>query len=223
MSRTFKLSTGLGVGAAVFLTTAISTANIQWDQPSGTNPYDWTITQHWVYNRTVAQYNTTYAPWACTYGCMYHAIGDGNGNTSWGGPGLAAPECLEIATHPTQTTTNPDTVIEVMGGDAQWQMVNDDFGGTLQSRARIWINASQATMEFGLRIRGYSTNQQFDDFLVTITRRDTSYGNSQCAPGHCTTAQLESACTSGQTIPWADITQVSGAPSAVITLSNFHQ
>ena len=119
---------------------------------------------------------------------------------------MAADECLEVTTHPGLHTPNPDTVIEVYNG-GYWQLINDDFGGTLQSHARIWISAPAATMEFALRVRAYGPYQNSDDFYVTITRRDIS----------------ESQCTSGQSaIPWAQITQVGGNPQAIVTLSSFH-
>jgi len=205
MSNISKLGLIVGIGTAILLHAAPSPARITWDlKPAGTGSYDWTLRQHWTFNRTGASGN--YGP--CNSDCNYHSLGEsgdgGGGVVSWGGPGRAAPECLEVTTYPGAFTANPDTVIEVDVSGQGWQMVSDDFGGTWQSHARIWIEPVVTTMVFHLRVRAYSSSHNSEDFNVTITRRDL------------TKAQ----CTSDQTtIPWV---QVTDSPSLTATLSSFH-
>lgn len=191
-----KLGITLGLSAAIFLQASVSSAKITWDlQPAGTGAWDWSLLQHWTFNRTgaVGSYGN------CNGDCNYHSLGtedDGEGgNVSW----AAADECLELTTMPGAWTANPDTVIEVQSSGA-WQMVSDDFGGTWQSHARIWIHTN-STLTFRLRVRAYSSARNSDDFYIQTIRRDIS----------------QAACTSGQsTIPWAEIND-SG-----VTMSNFH-
>jgi hypothetical protein len=204
MSSVFRRSAiGLGIGAAVLLTAAVSLAEIRWDlQPPGTNAYDWTLTQHWRYMEGGAG-NSNYGCSASD--CSYHPIGESN--TFWGGaPNSGAPECLEVTTLPTTTTLNPDTVIEVYDSNAnQWKYINDDFGGTYQSHARIWFEGS-GTRSSLVRVRAYSSSHNSDDFKITITRRDLT----------------KAACTSGQSsIPWAQISEPT-PPTFVLTMSTFH-
>jgi hypothetical protein len=193
-----------GLGAALFLQASVSSAKITWNlKPTGMGDYDWTLRQHWNFNKTGG--SGTYGP--CTNNnCNYHSLGDFNdgADVSWGGPGKAAPECLEVTTYPGAFTSNPDTVIEVVDEGSNWQRISDDFGGTLQSHARIWIEPVNTTMTFHLRIRAYSSGHNTDDFDVTITRRDIS----------------KAACTSNQTtIPWVQITD---SPQLTFTMSTFH-
>jgi hypothetical protein len=198
-----RLRASIGVCAAALLTAQPAFARITWDlKPTGTNNYDWTLRQHWHYNRTGAS-----AGYGSCYGnCNYHSLGaDNDPDVSWGGPGNAAPECLEVTTYPGQYTSNPDSVIDVLDSNTgTWLLISDDFGGTYQSHARIWIEAPVTTLSAHLRVRPYGYYSNSDEFYVTITRRDLT----------------KSQCTSGQTsIPWVQITN---SPSLTFTLSSFH-
>jgi len=193
----------LGISAVVLMTAATSLAKVTWDlQPSGTGTYDWTLRQHWFFDEQGA---TDAYGGGCTAmaPCSFHSLAN---VVSWGGPGMAAPECLELTTYPGNPwdTPNPDTVIEVSDQNNAWQMVNDDYGGTWQSHARVWIEPIRTTMTAKLRVRAYSSAHNSDDFYVGITRRDLT----------------KSQCTSGQsTIPWVQITD---SPSFNVTLSTNH-
>lgn len=203
MKKLCRLGLKLGMGAAVLTLAATSLAKITWDlKPSGLGNWDWTLKQHWTFNRL----NGTGAYGSCNGNCSYHSLGGdySDPDVSWGGPGHAAPECLEVTTYPGAFTSNPDTVIEVLDANQVWQRINDDFGGTLQSHARIWIEPVLTTMTFHLRVRAYNSGHNSDDFYVGITRRDVS----------------KATCTSGQsTIPWLQITD---SPQLTYTLSTFH-
>jgi|GEM_PF-6481760 len=201
--RVIRLATHLGIAAAILLQAATSLAKITWDlKPTGTGNYDWRLRQHWRFPEAGA--SSDYAP-TCSDNCNYHSLGSENDgkDVTWGGPGRAAPECLEVATYPGAFTSNPDTMIETYDSGV-WRMVNDDFAGTWQSKARIWVEPVNTTMIFGLRVRAYSPSHNLDDFDITITRRDIT----------------KSQCTSGQTtIPWV---QVTDSPALTVTLSSFH-
>lgn len=202
MLKILRMGVSTMVAAALLLQPTMSFAKITWNlKPVGTGSYDWTLRQHWRFNRTGASGN--YGP--CNGDCNYHSLGDfGDADVSWGGPGKAAPVCLEITTYPGAFTANPDTVIEMVDTSNDWQRISDDFGGTLLSHARIWIEPVTTTMTFHLRIRAYSSSHNSDDFDVTITRRDI------------TKAQ----CTSDQTtIPWVQFTD---SPQFTVTSSTFH-
>jgi hypothetical protein len=216
MLRALKASACLGIGAAVLLTATASSARITWDlQPGGTQPYDWTFTQHWLFNESSSvpdAYTNGYC--SSTNPCAFHGLGAGtapdvdNLNTEWAGNptyGTAAPECLEVTTHPGLNTSNPDTVIEALDSSGTWQMVNDDMAsGVWQSHARIWLNSGGDTMEFGLRIRAYGYWENWEDFNVTITRRDVGTGNAGMA-----------ACTTNQSLPWVQFTSAGGSINQV--------
>jgi hypothetical protein len=198
-----KLGLMLGLGAAIFLQATASSAKITWDlKPAGTGSYDWSLLQHWTFNRTgaVGSYG------GCNGDCNFHSLGvegdGGNGDVTWGSAG-AADECFEITTLAGAWTSNPDTVIEVEdpGAGYAWQRISDDFGGTLLSHARVWIQSDAHTLTFRLRVRAYSSAHNSDDFNFKMVRRDIS----------------KASCTSNQTtIPWAQIT------STGVTLSAFH-
>jgi hypothetical protein len=199
MVSLFKRALGLGISAALLTAAGPSSAKITWNlQPSGTGAYDWTLRQHWTFNLP----NGTNA-YSCSSGnCSYHEIAP---IVSWGGPGMAAPECLELVTYPGNSwgTPNPDTVIEVSDTSGNWQRISDDYGGTLQSHARIWIAPVTTTMTAFIRVSAYSSSHNSDDFYVGITRR----------------ALNQSDCTSGQsTIPWVQITD---SPHLTVTVHAF--
>jgi hypothetical protein len=200
MTRLFRLGLKLGLGAAMLTTAATSLAKITWDlKPSGTGAYDWTLRQHWTFDES----GGTGVYGSCNGNCSYHSIGT---NVAWveENGSKSAPECLELTTYPGRGTPNPDTVIEVLDTSNLWQRISDDYGGTLQSHARIWIQPVVTTMTFALRVRSYSSAHNGDEFYVGITRRDIS----------------KASCTSGQTtIPWVQITD---SPARTITLSTFH-
>jgi hypothetical protein len=195
MSRVLRSIVGLGVSAIVVLTSGTLNARITWNlRPPGTNTYDWTLRQHWSYNR----YGASAGYGGCSGDCYYHSLGSDEPDVSWGG---AQPFCLEVTTYAGQYTPNPDTVIEVEISGNPWQLISDDFGGTLQSHARIWIQPVMTTMVVRLRVRPYGPWGNNDEFFVTITRRDLT----------------KSQCTSGQSLPWAQITD---SPQYAVTLGN---
>ena len=112
--------------------------------------------------------------------------------------------CLEMETFP-GTTANPDTRLYIQDSGGNYLSVNDDFGGTLQSKARYWFNPSPSSLDWVLAVGAYNSAHNGDDFTMRYTRRDLS----------------ESACTTGQTtIPWAKF--VGGGSSFTVTLSPNH-
>lgn len=195
-----RLGITLGLSAAILLQATVSSAKITWDlKPSGTGSYDWSLLQHMTFNRTgaVGSYG------GCNGDCNFHSLGDygdgEGGNISWA---RAADECFELTTKAGDWTANPDTVIEVSKSGSDWQMVSDDFGGTLASHARIWIESDGSVLTYQLRVRAYSSYSNAGDFYLQTVRRDIS----------------KKACTSDQTaLPWAQISW-----SSDITLSSFH-
>lgn len=109
-----------------------------------------------------------------------------------------SPHCIEL-----ETTGNSDTRIFVNDHSTQ-RSVNDDFGGTLQSKARIWLSQSPGgTLDWVGYVGAYSSSHNSEVFQLKFTRRDIS----------------EAACTTGQsTIPWAKI--VGNTASYTVTLSS---
>jgi hypothetical protein len=110
--------------------------------------------------------------------------------------------CLEFVTTPGFTTTNPDTRLFVNDHGTQ-RSINDDFGGTLQSKGRLFINrTSSSSLDWVGYVGAYSSGHNSEDFNIQVTRLDIS----------------EAACTTGQnTIPWAKI--VGSDASNTVTLS----
>jgi hypothetical protein len=201
ISRAFRFHAAVAGCLAALLTAASASAKITWNlQPSGAGAYDWTLQQHWYFD-TLGPTQTDPS---------YHLLGEdvglpGNegGDVAW--PGFAG-ECLEITTLPGLYTSNPDTRIWVYSNNtATWLSVNDDFGGTVQSHARIWIGAQPAgagTLVFNIKVAAYGYWDNSQDFVNTITRRDIT----------------EAACTTNQTtIPWAQVVINQGQTS--VTLS----
>jgi hypothetical protein len=87
-----------------------------------------------------------------------------------------------------------------------WRSVNDDFGGTLQSKARFWIaTAGGVSLDFLIRVEAFNATYNSMDFFLNFTRRDLT----------------ESACTTGQTtIPWAKMKTSAGTNNwGTVTLS----
>jgi hypothetical protein len=156
-----------------------SQAAISWDlRPSGTGNWDWRVRGLYEWHR---ENDSFFVPWTAFYGFMWHQ---------------AADHCIEVATGPGRYVSNPDTRIWVRswtGGT--WQSVNDDFAGTLQSKARLWIsypviNGEPDEGEYFANIAPYNSVYEGQDFELIVTRRDLS----------------EAACTTDQTtIPWVKI------------------
>lgn len=94
--------------------------------------------------------------------------------------------CLELETTP-RNTANPDTRIWVFNGNTSSHVsVNDDYNGTLQSKARFWVSTTGA-LDYVISVRAYNTNHNEMDFRLKVTRRDIS----------------EAACTTNSGLPWA--------------------
>jgi len=115
---------------------------------------------------------------------------DGNGNKYLQFQGISTSpngHCLELETTP-RNTANPDTRIWVYDG-SNYVSVNDDYNGTLQSKARFWISTTGA-LDYVIHVRAYNSNHNSMDFRLKVTRRDIS----------------ESACTTSSGLPWAKMT-----------------
>jgi len=170
------LAAALNVG----LLEAPAQAAVTWDlKPSGAGDYDWTLgSYHW-----------------------YQELNNNLGRNTFSLRGIlwgnSAAECLEYSTAPGRYYSNPDTRIWVWDGAANvYRSINDDFGGTLQSKARVWIALDASGGEYDVQVAPWSTDGNSDDFKLTVTRRDLT----------------EAQCTTGQTtIPWA---KVKGAGNA---------
>jgi hypothetical protein len=169
---------GLGAALSVALLAAPSEAAISWNlKPSGTGNWDWNV-------RGVYQwydYQGEGLPFTLYYGFMWVNSAD---------------HCIEISTGPGRYFANPDTRIWVTSGSGgTWQSVNDDFAGTLQSKARVWIsyptvNGTPDEGEYFIKIAPYNSSYSSNDYELISTRRDLS----------------EAACTTNQTtIPWVKI------------------
>jgi hypothetical protein len=88
---------------------------------------------------------------------------------------------------------------------SNWYSLNDDFGGTLQSKARIWL-AFPVGIDgsFFAKVAPFDPTEDLEDFELIVTRRDLT----------------ESQCTTGQTtIPWAKFKGTSGPSTYTLTLS----
>ena len=175
-----RIALGLGTALSVALVAVASEAAISWNlKPSGTGNWDWNL--RGVYQRYDQSDGGGTFPYSLYYGFMWHN---------------AADHCIEISTRPGRFHPNPDTRIWVKSGTAgTWKSVNDDFGGTLQSKARVWIqypliNGTPSEGEYFLKIAPYSSSYFFDDYELVTTRRDLSEAD-------CTTNQT--------TIPWVKI------------------
>lgn len=177
-----RILVGMGVLFGFTLLASPSQAAISWNlKPSGTGDWDWNL-------RGVYQW--------------YDSAEDGQVFTNFMGimwvrqQGTVTPHCIEVSTGPGRFVSNPDTRIWVKSYDTgAWFSVNDDFGGTLQSKARLWISFPTGGQYFAKVAPWSNANGQYDDYELVLTRRDLS----------------ESACTTGQTsIPWAKFKQTSG-------------
>jgi hypothetical protein len=163
--------------AALLLVASSGHAAITWNlQPPGTGAWDWSLSgENWTYSITDPVTGIAWAAWS---------------GIAWG---PAAGHCIELATLPGSGTQNPDTRIWVQQGTSGvWKSINDDFGGTLQSKARLWVSMTSklGSLEYYLKIAPYAASENTQDFAFTETRRDLS----------------QAACTTGQTtIPWASI------------------
>lgn len=187
---TRRILAGMGILIGVVLLAPPSQAAISWNlKPSGTGDWDWNL-------RGLPRF--------------YDAVDDtGHGFTMLNGilwnrqGGNTAPYCMEVSTGPGRYFSNPDTRIWVLDQGGTAFSVNDDYAGTLQSRARLWISFPVGGGFYNARVASWSTAGSGDDFELILTRRDLS----------------ESACTTAQTsIPWAKIVQTSGFAYS-ITLS----
>ena len=171
-----RIVIGVSAALSVALMAEPSEAAISWNlKPSGTGNWDWNI--RGVYKWYDEQSGSL--PASFYSGFMWSN---------------AADHCIEIETRAGRWFSNPDTRIWVKAWtSAPWQSVNDDFGGTLQSKARIWIrypviNGEPTQGEYFIKIAPHNSNHSFEDFELVTTRRDLS----------------EAACTTNQTtIPWA--------------------
>jgi|SRR5882724_4673570 len=172
-----RVNVALSAFAALLLVASSGHAAITWNlQPPGTGAWDWTLSgENWTYNITDPVTGIASALWS---------------GIAWG---PAAGHCIELATLPGSGTQNPDTRIWIQqGASGVWKSINDDFGGTLQSKARLWVSMTSkvGSLEYYLKIAAYAAPENTQDFALTETRRDLS----------------QAACTTGQTtIPWASI------------------
>jgi hypothetical protein len=93
--------------------------------------------------------------------------------------------CLELETIPIGGT-NPDTRIWVSDG-SNVLSVNDDYNGTVQSKARFWMVNTSAVLDYVIQVAAYSSVHNSANFRLKVTRRDIS----------------EAACTTASGLPWA--------------------
>jgi hypothetical protein len=186
-----RMAIGSGVLLSMALLTAPSDAAVSWNlKPSGTGNWDWNLKG--VYQIYDYWDPNTSLPFTLYYGFMWHD---------------AADHCIEISTGPGRFVANPDTRIWVGDGSGSVWSVNDDFGGTLLSKARLWIQYTGATNEgpYNVWIKPYNSNYSFDDYELITTRRDLS----------------EAACTTNQTtIPWVKIIGNGNLPSTLVFSPN---
>lgn len=176
------------VAAALAMVSMATNAHafIEWDlQPSGTGAFDWTMEQ------------------SIDYSLASDTSVNGGASIAFDGTDSSVNgHCLELETQP-KVTVNPDTRIWVLD-HGTYRSVNDDFGGTLQSKARLWLamTTSGGNLDWVAQIAAFNAAHNSDNFYFKITRRDIT----------------ESACTTGQTtIPWAKIKGTTG--SYTVTLS----
>jgi len=92
--------------------------------------------------------------------------------------------CIELETTPL-TTSNPDTRIWVSDGSSLLS-VNDDYNGTLQSKARFWVSTTGA-LDYVIHVAAFNSGYNSMDFRLSVTRRDIT----------------EAACTTNSGLPWA--------------------
>jgi hypothetical protein len=107
--------------------------------------------------------------------------------------------CIELETF-ARTTSNPDTRIWVYDGSGLLS-VNDDYNGTLQSKARFWLSTTVA-LDYVIHVGAYNSNYNSMDFRLKVTRLDIS----------------ESACTTNSGLPWAKMT---GNGYGTVTRGNY--
>lgn len=156
-----------------FLATATQQAHAlqEWYlQPPGTGPWDWS------YFTTVNFANSSDG----TDGGFKYEQFQGQ-NTSTNG------HCIELETQ-FAGVANMDTRIYVFNGTSTIA-VNNNFGGTLYSRARFWMQSSGGVgLDYIIRVRANNAATNSGAFRVKFTRRDIT----------------EAACTTGQaSMPWA--------------------
>jgi hypothetical protein len=178
-----KIACGLSALTVIasLLIASSSHAAIRWDlKPAGTGDFDWRLSGLYSFYEQGAD--------------GVFASRDFNGML-WAN---AAPVCLDISTGQGHYTSNPDTRIWAKKQDGTWISINDDTGGTVQSRARIWIKPygnPQANppvplvdLQYFLNIRPWDPAGNFDDWQVLVTRRDLT--EAQCAPEPSTSATV---------------------------------
>lgn len=161
---------GVSLGLCVLASASPSRASLTWDlKPTGTGDWDWKL------GGINGQYDS---------GVSFDMKG-----LLWS---YAAGHCFEIATGPGAFSPNPDTRIWMKKEDGTWISINDDYNGTLQSKARFWVSyehMQQWEGYFFTEIRPYSSSGAYDDFSLSVTRLDVS----------------ENTCTTGNNgLPWAD-------------------
>jgi hypothetical protein len=102
----------------------------------------------------------------------------------------AVSHCIELET--TSIDPNPDTRLWISDGSSLTNL-NDDFNGTLLSKARVWLGPG---VDLVTQVAAYSTGSNSINFRLKAKRLDIT----------------EAACTTGQaTIPWAKQKIVNGA------------
>jgi hypothetical protein len=159
-----RIALAAGIASCVLATALPSRAAVIWDlKPAGTGDWDWALRG------------------------LYEQYSNGQAFTfkgfNWGN---AAGHCFEIATTPGRFIANPDTRIWAQKPDGTWMSINDDYNGTWQSKARIWVsyvhlvnNINQHDWEgyTFIEIRPYNSAGAYDDFGFSVTRRDLSEAN----------------------------------------------
>jgi hypothetical protein len=125
----------------------------------------------------------------------------------------SGPQCIEISTGPGLFTPNPDTRIWVrLNTSSGWVPLNDDFGGTYQSRARFWLWHATPDDFLAFQVRPYYDGGNSDDWTLTVQRLNLT--ESACENGRAGPGQ--------QLIPYATLVQttVNGNPSWEVARGN---
>jgi hypothetical protein len=163
---------GIKVAAVLSITTlAMNALALQewYLKPPGTGNWDWTYITEVNYAQKSDGTNASGGKYLQFQGQLMSTNG----------------HCLELETTP-GATANPDTRIWVSDG-SNILSVNDDYNGTLQSKARFWIVNTNVVLDYVIQVAAFSSAHNSADFRLKVTRRDIT----------------EAACTTNSGLPWA--------------------
>jgi hypothetical protein len=177
----------LSTGIMLMTCNASATLNQWWNlkPDAGSGNFDWTYETF---------HDFSLSPYGSNGSVKTLALAGQNAST--------VGHCIELET---TSSTNADTRIWLFDGST-YHNINDDFGGTHQSKARFWMLGSG--LDYVIHVRSFAGGVAYDNmtFFLNVTRRDIS----------------EAACTTGQAvIPWAKMKRPGGiANYGTITYGN---